>query len=141
MARILALLLLPISTFTWSQISLAASLKENVSVMLILSGDLTGQFDISGPLNQTLKTEAENENKNQCMVLTLFRKVKSNDRIVLEVWPTFECNLEGQKKTFKLHRSYLDLSKEQQKLTVRYLDQKVKNVGLEFRDLSIQRGK
>jgi hypothetical protein len=109
--------------------------------MLILSGDLTGQFDISGPLNQTLKSESDDAVKSNCSVLALFRKVKTKEHIALEVWPTFECTLEGQKRIFKMHRSFLDPNLEQQKVVIKYLDLKVKNVVLDFRDLSLQKGK
>jgi hypothetical protein len=139
MPRLFAILL-PILTLVWSHNSRAASLNENISVVLILAGDISGHIDISGPLNQILKSE-DPASKPVCSVSALFRKVKSKEKLALEIWPAFECNIEGHKKTFKMHRSYLDPEKEQQKITVKYLDYKIKNVDMEFRDLSLQRGK
>jgi hypothetical protein len=60
---------------------------------------------------------------------------------MLEAWPTFICTRDGQKKTYKLHRSYLDPALETQQVTLKYLDEKIQNVSMEFRDLSLQKGK
>ena len=117
-----------------------ASLHENVSVTLQLSGDLTGQYDFSGPLNQTIKAESDPPG-SACEAAFLFRKVKQQGQLAVEAWPSFECTRDGQKKSYKLHRSFLDPGKERQKIAIKALDQKVRNLTLEFRDLTLQKGK
>lgn len=130
--------LLLFSTFLWSQNSFGGPLHENVTVTLNLSGDLVGKFELSGPLNQVLKSESE---AGGCEAQVLFRKVTTKGRIMLEVWPAFNCTRDGQKKSFKLHRKNLDPAKEVQNIEIKYLDEKTKNLILEFRDLSLQKGK
>lgn len=128
-----------ISTLFWSQNSFCGPLQENISISLILTGDLTGQFELSGPLNQTLK--AESSAGGGCEAGAMFRKVKSNGKQMLEVWPSFNCIRDGQKKSYKLHRSYLDPALEVQKVSLKTLDEKIQNLSLEFRDLSLEKGK
>lgn len=127
-----------ISTLVWPQKSFSGPLQENISVLINMTGDLTGQFDFSGPLNQMLSAESA---VGGCEAHAMFRKVTSKGKPALEVWPTFNCIRDGQKKSYKLHRSYLDLSLEVQKISVKSLDDKIQSVSLEFRDLSLQKGK
>lgn len=132
------IVLLLVSTIIWSQKSFCGPLHENVSVILIMTGDLAGQFEFSGPLNQSIKADSSG---GGCEANFLFRKVKSKGKQMLEAWPAFECIRDGQKKSYKLHRSYLDPSLEVQTISIKSLDEKTQNVSLEFRDLSIQKGK
>ncbi|MCC2678873.1 MAG: hypothetical protein K0R29_1449 [Pseudobdellovibrio sp.] len=137
--RIKLFLTLLFATFLWPNVSFCGPMHENISVVLKLTGDLTGQFDLSGPLNQIIKSETEAS--GGCEAQLLFRKVKSKGKQMLEAWPTFICTRDGQKKTYKLHRSYLDPALETQQVTLKYLDEKIQNVSMEFRDLSLQKGK
>jgi hypothetical protein len=127
------------ATLLWPKASFCGPMHENVSVLMTLTGDLTGQYDLSGPLNQTIK--AESSISGGCEANFLFRKVKSGGKTMLETWPAFSCPRDGQKISYKLHRSYLDPSMDVQKISVTSLDKKIKNVSIEFRDLSLQKGK
>lgn len=130
--------LLLISTILWSHKSFCGPLHENVSVVLKMTGDLAGQFELSGPLNQTIKGDSSG---GGCEANFLFRKVTSKGKQMLEAWPAFECIRDGQKKSYKLHRSYLDPSLDVQTISIKSLDEKTQHVSLEFRDLSIRKGK
>jgi len=137
--RIWLLLTLLFATALWPNVTYCGSLHENISVVLKLTGDLAGQYDLSGPLNQIITSEADAA--GGCAAQFLFRKVKSKGKQMLEAWPTFICTRDGQKKTYKLHRSYLDPVLETQQVSLKYLDEKIQNVSMEFRDLSLQKGK
>lgn len=136
---IVKIALLLFATFLWPKYSFCGPLHENISVVLTLSGDISGQYDLSGPLNQVIKSESSVA--GGCEANILFRKVKSKGKTVIEAWPLFNCTRDGQKKSFKLHRSYLDPDVEVQEIKVKSLDEKTHNVSMEFRDLSLQKGK
>lgn len=115
-------------------------LNENISILLKVSGDLTGEYSLAGPINTTLEADSDTSN-SKCSVSVLFRKVKIKQKNSVEAWPTLICTIEGQKQTFKLNRSYLDVDLESQKVEVKYLSQDIKILTLEFRDLSLQKSK
>jgi hypothetical protein len=127
------------SNTIYSKSRLNSKLLENVSVTLNVTGDISGVYDLSGSVNQTIA--AESETGSRCNISVLFRKVNVKEKTAVEVWPTFNCIREGQTNIYKLHRIFLDLDKEVQKVSIKELDKKVQNLVLDFRDLSLQKGK
>lgn len=116
-------------------------LQESINATLRMSGDLTGIYNFSGQLNVPIIAESE-ASDSKCSAQVQFRKVKIKQEFSIEVWPQLICNLDGQKRIFKLHRSYLKIDLEvAQNIVVKHLDKKVQNVVLEFQDLSLQKGK
>lgn len=127
-----------------------------MAVTVVVSGDISGSFDFGGPVGATLEAEtAEPAQKGPtCKAEFMFRKVvlaaadlqaapvvTKTDQLAVEVWPTFKCLMKGQMKTYKLHRQYLKLTDEVQKKEIRNIDQNIKSLTLEFRDLAVQKGK
>lgn len=131
--------LLLFATSLWPRVSISGPLNESISVIVNLTGDLTGQYEFSGPINQNIK--ADPSVAGGCESNFLFRKVKSKGKPMIEAWPTFICNINGQKKTYKLHRSFLDPALEVQQFVIKSLDENIRNVSMEFRDLSLQKSK
>ncbi|MGZ3691347.1 MAG: hypothetical protein ACXVAX_07580 [Pseudobdellovibrio sp.] len=101
---------------------------------------MQGVYSLSGPVNSTVESTSDAPG-SVCDLSALVRKIKLEGKIQLEMWPTFNCTVDGQKKQYKLHRIYLDLEKDQQKKTLNILDKKFQKVLLEFSDLSLQKGK
>lgn len=133
-----------------------AFLQESMAVTVVASGDIAGSFDFSGPVGAALEAEPSEPVRSgpTCTAQFMFRKialkpadltaapaVSKADQAGVEVWPTFKCLIKGQTKTYKMHRQYLKLSDESQKKQIQNIDQNLKNVTLEFRDLAVQKGK
>lgn len=150
------LLLLCGLVFSVAGYSKAGPLQESMAVTVVVSGDISGSFDFGGPTGATLEAEPADPVKSGpvCQAEFMFRKiamtaadltaapaVSKADQAAIEVWPTFKCLIQGQTKTYKMHRQYLKLTDEPQKKELRNIDQNLKNVTLEFRDLAVKKGK
>lgn len=131
-------------SFSNAKSSVVSVLNENISTTLKLSGDLTGEYSLGGPINSTVTAESDSPD-SKCSVSVLFRKVKIKQKNSVEAWLSLICTFEEQariqKQTFKLSRSFLDPDLESQKVEVKYLSKTIKSVTLEFRDLNLQKGK
>ncbi len=131
-------------------------LQETMAVTVVVSGDMIGSFDFGGPVGATLEADPTEPGLKGpvCKAEFLFRKVvlaaadlqaapgvTKADQLAVEVWPTFKCLIQGQTKTYKIHRQYLKMTDEVQKKEIHNIDQNLKNITLEFRDLAVQKGK
>ena len=116
------------------------TLVENYSLTMIASGDIAGEYNLSGPVNGNTEAESETEN-SKCRVQCFARKATVGGKFVLEVWPQFICKLENQTKTLKINKIYLDLSKNDHKKNIILPDLNIHNVTLEFKELSLSKGK
>lgn len=152
------LLLSFLSALSFSELGSAKTgfLQETMAVTVVVSGDISGSFDFGGPTGATLEAEPADPVKSgpTCQAEFMFRKVvtgaadltaapavSKKDQVAIEVWPTFKCLIQGQTKTYKMHRQYLKLTDEPQKKEIRNIDQNLKIITLEFRDLAVQKGK
>lgn len=120
--------------------SAQSALIDSYSLTMIASGDISGEYSLSGLINSTTESVSDKENSN-CSLAAYVRKVKNSNKIMLEIWPNFKCMIEGQEKELKLHKIYLDLDKTDQKKTITLPDKKIHKVTLEFKDLSLQKSK
>ena len=114
--------------------------KEAVSVHLKLSGDLTADYDLDGPLGSEIEA-AGSKTDSVCAVKATFRKSLYRATVSLETWLRLDCTFEGQKRTYRPHRIFLDLAKAEQKVQLPMLAKNLKNVRLEFQNLSLVKGK
>ena len=119
----------------WAQAKL-----EHISVHMLVSGDLKGEYDFSGPLGAEI-TASSDISDPVCNFSSLFRKVKYRTKNSVEAWIKLDCTFEGQKSTYKIHRIYLSLDQTQQKVRLPMLAKNLKNVQLEFQELSLKSSK
>lgn len=120
-------------------------LQENVTLTLVVSGDVSGTFELSGAIGEWMEAESDPPpaagSDKICSVLMQVRKIFLNKEVALEAWPQLKCTIQGQKKLYKLHRQYLKLTDEIQKKKIQGLDLSLMSIELEFRDLSLQKSK
>lgn len=112
-------------------------LLEQISTSVFLSGDLQGEYDFSGPLGELLKGSSDST-ELPCKISSLFRKVKYRGQNTIEAWLHFDCTFGGQKSTYSPHRIYLQPQKAFQKIKFPMLAKNLKNVQLEFREISLK---
>jgi hypothetical protein len=115
-------------------------LQETASIEFSLSGDLKGQYSLSGPVNTELESESSTPN-SQCKFSALVRKVLQKNSISIEMWPKLDCTLEGQKKIFKLHRIYVIVDKENQSHIIKSVDMKIQKIEFNFQSVSLKKNK
>jgi hypothetical protein len=118
----------------------SSPLQESVSIDFTLSGDLTGQYSLSGPVNTKLESESSVEN-SQCKITALVRKVLQKKSISVEMWPELNCTIEGQNKIFKLHRIYVVVDKENQTHVIKSIDMKLQKIEFKFQTVSLKKNK
>lgn len=131
-----ALFFLLITSFSSVQAK-KASLPEQISTRVFASGDLQGEYNFSGPLGERLKATSDSE-EPACKISSLFRKVNYRGQNTIEAWLQFDCTFGGQKSTYKPHRIYLQPQAAVQKITIPMLAKNMKNVQLEFRQISLK---
>lgn len=112
-------------------------LSEYISTSIFISGDLQGEYDFNGPLGELLKGTS-GSSEPACKISSLFRKVKYRGRNSIEAWLHFDCTFEGQKSTYSPHRIYLQQQKAVQKIKLPMLAKNLKNIQLEFREISLK---
>ncbi len=117
-----------------------STLNETISVRIQASGDLQGEYELSGPLGEVIPGRSEGAEK-PCQISSLFRKVVYRNQQSIEVWLSLDCTFEGQKSTYKPHRFYLQVKQVQQKIKLPMLAKNLKNVQFEFRELSLKSSK
>lgn len=117
-----------------------STLQETVSIEFSLSGDLSGQYSLSGPVNSELESDSSTPN-SQCKISALVRKVLQKNSISVEMWPKLDCTLEGQKRIFKLHRIYVVVDKENQSHVIKSVDMKIQKVEFNFQSVSLKKNK
>lgn len=115
-------------------------LRENISVSVVVSGDVQGTYEVSGPLGLTLEATSSKPD-SVCQFQFQLRKVLYRTHNALEVWPKMECTIDGHKQTYKPHRFFLELAGDSQKIKWMMLDKKLQNIVLEFKDLSLLKSK
>lgn len=114
--------------------------KEAVSVHVKLTGDLTAEYDLDGPLGSEIEA-AENKPDSVCAIKATFRKSLYRSRESLETWLRLECTFEGQKRTYHPHRIFLDTAKTEQAVQLPMLAKNLKKVRVEFQNLSLVKSK
>ena len=117
----------------------AASFQESVSLNMKITGDLQGTYSFSGPVNSVLS--AQSTEMSKCEATNLMRKTRVKAKDVFEVWVSLICTQEGQKKTYKLPRYFLDAGLPIRKFHVSPLDKNIRSLDVEFSGLSVQKGK
>lgn len=118
----------------------SSALQETVSIDFTLTGDLAGQYSLSGPVNSVLESESSLAS-SQCKISALVRKVLHKNSISVEMWPKLDCLLEGQKKIFKLHRIYVIVDKENQSHVLKSIDMKIQKIEFNFQSVSLKKNK
>lgn len=118
----------------------SSPLQETVSIDFTLTGDLSGQYSLSGPVNTKLESESSAPN-SQCKITALVRKVLQKKTISVELWPQLDCTLEGQNKSFKLHRIYVVVDKENQSHVIKSIDMKIQKIEFNFQSVSLKKNK
>lgn len=116
------------------------SFSQVVSGRLLVSGDFEGHYSFNGPLGALIKGSPY-EGTPPCEVSSLFRSVKYREKKSLEAWLTLECTFEGQKSSYKTHRIFIPLDKPDTKIQLPMLAKNLKNVHLQFQELSLKLGK
>ncbi|MBY0553436.1 hypothetical protein K2P97_02835 [bacterium] len=116
------------------------SFSQLVSGRLLISGDFEGHYSFNGPLGVLIKGSPY-EGAPPCEVSTLFRAVKYREKKSLEAWLTLECTFQGQKSTYKTHRIFIPIDKTDTKIQLPMLAKNLKNVHLQFQELSLKLGK
>ncbi|MEQ1721691.1 MAG: hypothetical protein ABL930_00855 [Pseudobdellovibrio sp.] len=114
--------------------------SQLVSGRLVVSGDFVGHYSFNGPLGSTIKGSPY-EGTPPCEISSLFRVVKQRAKQAIEAWLTLECTFEGQKSSYKTHRIFIFLDKVDQKIQLPMLAKNLKNVHVQFQELSIKLGK
>lgn len=115
---------------------------EQIFVRMLASGDFKAEYEFSGTLGSELKADVGSGGaKPMCDISSLFRKLKYRGKNTVEAWLTLECTNKGQKSIYKPHRIYLDPTISKQKVRLPMLDKNLKNVQLEFQELSLKLGK
>lgn len=117
-----------------------SALTEHISVSMFASGDIEGEYDFKGPIGELISASSESA-EPVCKISSLFRKVKYRGKNSVEAWLTLDCTFAGQKSTYKTHRVYLSLGQPRQKIKLPMLAKNLKNVQLEFRELSLKSSK
>lgn len=120
----------------------AAGSGNSLTVTAQAGGDLTGDYDFSGPLGRTLKAMASG--KPRCELSALFRRANYRGREAVEAWLTLDCGDAkgaGAKTRYKPHRIYLEPGQTEQLVRLPALAPDLQNVQLKFRDLSLKLGK
>jgi hypothetical protein len=110
-----------------------------VSGSLVVSGDFVGHYSFNGPLGSVIKA-SPSEGIPPCEISSLFRSVKQRAKQAIEAWLTLECTFEGQKSSYKTHRIFIYLDKADQKIQLPMLAKNLKNVQIQFQELSIKSG-
>lgn len=139
MFRILILAFLSLAA-SYAEAKSKIAFKEAVSVHLKMSGDLTAEYDLDGPLGSELEA-AGSKPDSVCAVHATFRKSLYRSRVSLETWLRLDCTFEGQKRTYRPHRIFLDPEKPEQVFQLPMLAKNLKNVRLEFQNLSLLKSK
>lgn len=116
------------------------SFSQVVSGRLLISGDFEGHYSFNGPLGTLIKGNPY-EGTPPCEISSLFRSVKYREKKSLEAWFTLECTFEGQKSSYKTHRIFIPLDKPDTKIQLPMLAKNLKNVHLQFQELSLKLGK
>lgn len=116
------------------------SFSQLISGRLLISGDFEGHYSFNGPLGAVIKGSPY-EGTPPCEVSSLFRSVKYREKKSLEAWLTLECTFEGQKSSYKTHRIFIPLDKPDTKIQLPMLAKNLKNVHLQFQELSLKLGK
>lgn len=113
---------------------------EQISVKMKTSGDFKAEYDFSGPIGSLIKATSADSNP-ACDFASLFRKVKYRGKPSVEAWLQLECVFEGQKNSYKTHRVFLNADPSSQKMKLPMLDKNLKNVQLEFSELTLKPAK
>ncbi len=116
------------------------ALKESISTHIKLSGDLSDEFDFDGMLGSEIEG-TPSKPESVCAARAIFRKSLYRSRPALEFWLTLECTIEGQKRSYKPHRIFLDPSKTEQDIRLPMLASNLKKVRIEFQNLSLVKSK
>ena len=116
------------------------SKSEQISVIMFATGDFTEKYEFTGPMGVEIIAGSVNPDPI-CNIISLFRKVKYRETKSIEAWLRLECTFEGQKSIYKAHRIYLNLEESVQKVKLPRLAKNLKNVQLEFRELSLKSNK
>lgn len=114
--------------------------KESISVAVVVSGDISGQYDFAGPLGADIEASAAKP-ETVCTMSALFRKAIYRSHSAIETWLTLICTFDGQKYLYKPNRFYVNPELEEQKIQLPMLDQKLKSVILKFQNLSLTKSK
>lgn len=133
--KILIFLIIP--TFFSTVQAKSTSLSEHISTSVFISGDLQGEYDFNGPLGELLKGTSDGSDR-LCNISSLFRKVKYRGQNSIKAWLHFDCTFGGQKSTYRTHRIYLRQQESVQKIKLPMLAKNLKNVQLEFREISLK---
>lgn len=116
------------------------TLQETVSIDFSLTGDLTGQYSLSGPINSELESESSSPD-SKCKITALVRKVLQKKMLSVEMWPKLDCTIDGQQSLFKLHRIYIVVDKENQSHVVKAIDMKLQKIEFNFQSVSLKKSK
>ena len=111
--------------------------SQLVSGRLIVSGDFVAEYSFNGPLGSNIKG-SPSEGTPPCEISSLFRAVKQRSKQAIEAWLTLECMFEGQKSSYKTHRVFIYKDRVDQKIQLPMLAKNLKNVHLQFQELSIK---
>ena len=114
---------------------------EKISVGMTVSGDLQGEYIFAGPLGNRITASSEASAGATCEISSLFRKLQYRSKNSIEAWLTLNCMFEGQKSSYRTHRIYLSLDKPRQKVKLPMLAKNLRNIQLEFHELSLKLGK
>ncbi len=137
-AKLLIFLFIPM--FSSAVQAKSTGLSEHISTSVFISGDLQGEYDFNGPLGELLKGSSDSP-EPACKISSLFRKVKYRGQNAIEAWLHFECTFGGQKSNYRTHRIYLRQQVLVQKIKLPMLAKNLKNVQLEFREISLKSAK
>lgn len=113
--------------------------SESISTRITLTGDISGTYELTGPIGVEVKGSPY-DSKYPCEIFALFRKAQYRKKPAIETWLTLVCMFEGQKKTYKLHRIFVELNSSQKAHKLPILDKNIKNVRLEFDQFSLKIG-
>lgn len=131
-----------------------------IAIKMLVSGDLIGEYSFEGPIGSRIQASAVEQN-SICEFSSVFRKLKYRGENALEAWLHLNCAFEKQneiekqnnkpvkqnnssemqKHTYKIHRIYLTISsllQRPQKIKLPMLAENLKNVQLEFAELSLK---
>lgn len=116
------------------------SFSQLVSGRLLISGDFKGHYSFNGPVGGLIKG-IPYEGTPPCEISSLFRSTKHRGKNSLEAWLTLDCTFEGQKSSYKTHRIFIPLDNTDIKIQLPMLAKNLKNVHLQFQELSLKIGK
>jgi hypothetical protein len=115
---------------------------ESITVSLDVSGDVSGNFDFSGPLGSEIEgQEVAQAKKSTCQMEAQFRRALYRQKNSLEVWLNLKCTEEGQKKSYRPSRFFIDPALDENEIQLPILDRQLKKLYLKFHDLSLKKGK